>query len=86
MFDRFVAAEWIDNIKEIKSSQQEGVMKIRPIWKKGSASEADGMLKLVAFSKLFKELSKGGPISMNELGLIVSYGLGTAIQAGGQEI
>ena len=55
-----------------------------PKWRRGENGKSDGALKVVAFSKLYRELLKGGSISMQEIELIVAYGRGMAIQSGSE--
>ena len=86
IFDRLIAVEWIDNLETFESPEQKGVTECRPKWRKGEGGQADGALKMVAFSKLYRELLKAGPITMEEINLIVDYGKGMAILGGSEKI
>jgi len=59
-YDRLVSVEWIEKATEIAGSEQKGV------WEQE--------IKLIVFSRLYRELLKGGQISMDEIIGIVALG------------
>ena len=65
-YDRLVSAEWIEKVTGIANSEQNGV------WEQE--------IKLIVFSRLYRELLKEGKISMDEIIWIVALGKETEIR------
>jgi len=74
LYDRLVIAGWIENV--IEKSESETVI----MWSKGAREADHGQRKLIIFAMLYRELSKAGPISQQDLDLLVSMGLGYVLK------
>jgi hypothetical protein len=80
LYDRLVKAEWVENVRDTESQHQAGVREHELTWLKTSNPLEHGEYKMMTFSKLYRELLKGGPMSPEELNLILVMGKAFAIQ------
>ncbi len=76
LWDILVNAEWADNVATPKADFR------NIIWRNGQTPADNGQYKLMIFSKLYRELSKDGPLSQHELNLLVQMGFAFAVQLG----
>jgi len=81
-YDILVKAEWLDNVKATESDIQKGVSERVLHFRTGATPLENGRYKLWLFSKLYRELTKGGSVSSEDLNMLVQMGFGFGIQSG----
>ena len=82
IYDRLIKAEWIDQITATQSKEQEGVEERAIHWRKGKTPQESGEFKLWVFSKLCRELQKGGTISAEDVIQLTQFGWAFGVQRG----
>jgi hypothetical protein len=82
IYDRLVKAEWMENINNAPGFRPELVPHPALSWVKGKSPYVDGEFKILMFSRCYRELLRGGPISSEEISKIVEMGRAFAIQKG----
>jgi hypothetical protein len=82
IYDRLVAAEWLEQVKETESKLQKGVYEMASTWLTVKQPLEYTEIKIIIFSKMYRELLKSGPLSHEELNLIVGMGREFAILKG----
>jgi hypothetical protein len=82
IYDRLVKAEWLENVKATESTEQPGVHERMLQWRMSKNIIECGEFKLWLFSKLQRELALSGPISEQDLNLLVQMGAAFGILKG----
>ncbi|MEW6302077.1 MAG: hypothetical protein AB1705_01305 [Verrucomicrobiota bacterium] len=81
VFHRLVAADWVDNIINENTSNPT----VRWV-RHGRDLTSNGEYRMAMFSKLYRELLKGGPITQKEIMEIVHRGLDAAVRNNWKEL
>jgi len=74
VYDILVRAEWLENVAESESQLQKGVHERVLSFRTGKTPLENGKYKLWIFSKLYRELLRGGPITGDDMKLLIQLG------------
>jgi hypothetical protein len=82
IYDILVKAEWLENVTATESELQKGVHERVLKYREGATLLDNGQYKLWMFSKLYRELLKGGLATPADMNVLIQMGMGAGIQQG----
>jgi len=86
LYDRLVKIQWLDNITAVDSKTDPGAGERKFHWRETRNLFENGEFKLWMFSKIYKELEAGGPISNEDLELFVQLGWAFGVKRGWEKL